>query len=346
MVKSTACQGSLAANATFCKSCRHACLSANLRKHICKKAYFIDLVVLAWKLFYKSEKEAMQYAADMRKADYMKTDLAGQDMDAIIGKDTPKLDIVRNIVHKAECIPAERRTPALKHFLQSYLIQPRVFHSTDTEAQAHAALAGSLASSIATGQTSALDLKIAAKVASGQSSLSNKRRKNTRKYFELEAAQEALITLGRREEVEQLLQRFHVNAKVIPTTPLHQTLPNAFLALNTDAEAIKSVQKCLAALKLPGQRAVVLMDETVWAVGCEAVSGLKINEDGFREAAFVGGHWDPEDDWSYLPCRDYPAAELPKDADSSPYFICLQMFHFFMRATLASCGGEISQNDR
>ena len=309
-LQSHKCTGTPACAASFCKECRRCCLRVELKKHICRKAYFIDLVILAWKLLHVPDAEALRHSASMQQADYVLAGHAGQDLKELLRDGMSKLDIVRSICHRAECIPVHRQSPALKAFLKGFLVQAHLFHSTDDEARAHAALATTLANSVAQGKAHQLDLALAAKVASGQlrqdsliqaltatflmqyqAGLQNTRRRNSSQFVELESIEVALTSLGRRAEVDAMLARFHVNARSIPSSPLtNPWLPAAFLSLKNEADVSDAVKKSLSILKLSGQRAHVLLDETVWAPSFEQVAGLKVTAEGIRESGDIGTH--------------------------------------------------------
>ena len=334
-VRSTACLGFLSdgQGVLSCKVCRRAAMLPSFRAHIAKKAYFIDLIVLSWKLFHCSEKESMEFASAMQRADYVAAGLAGTDLQELLQGGQDKLDIVRTICHRAVCVPAHRRSESFQKFLDSYLVQPHMFCADSSEAAAHGALASSLARGVAQGTVRSLDLQLAAKIAAGQlrqdallqsitasflftahlGAREHGRRTSSR-HVDLEAVGEALAVLGRRGEVDELLERFGINMDAVPRAPLESPiLPNPWVSLRTDQELRQTIQRCLSALRLCGQRSYMLVDETVWCPNWEQVSSLRVTPSGQKENAWVGGHWDPQDDWSYLRTADYSAADLPEE---------------------------------
>ena len=333
-----------------CKNCRRACLLPSFRSHIAKKAAFIDQVVFAWKLFHCDEKQAMQHAAKMRRADYVRAELAGLDVEELIGGNQDKLTIARNISHRAVCIPVHRRSAALQQFLDGYLVQAHLFHADGAEASAHGALAAALGSAVAAGAVRQLDIRLAAKMASGalrkdsliqsltttflmtcQQAMEPRQRSHSTRHVDLDALQDALSVLGRSEQVDQMMQRFGLNTKALPKAPIESPcLPNAFVSLRTDKELACTIQRGLSLLRLCGQRSHVLIDETVWCPSFEQVSSLRSTESGEKETAYVGGCWDADAkaDYSYLPTSQYKAADLVKDTLECAAFFSISFARF------------------
>ena len=323
--------------APTCKNCRRACVLPSFRLHIAKKSMFIDLVVYVWKLFHQEQQHAVAMATQMRRADYRQLELAGGDLEELIGGNRCKLEAARTILHKVVCVPRHRRSESMQKFLGNFLVEPHLYHSSNEEAMAHGALASTLASSVASGTVMQQDLQLAAKVASGalrQDSLiqsltasflfvcqegamqqGQRVRRTSTRHVDMDALQDALCTLGKSAQVLEVMQRFKVNTKNLPKAPLESTsLPNPFVSLRTELELRGTIRSCLSLLRLSQGRCHVLIDETVWARAFEQVSGLRNTETGVKETAFVGGFWQESEDWSYLPTREYTATDLAKDS--------------------------------
>ena len=315
-----------------CKACFRLAMRASFRQHIAKKAFFIDSVLYCWRLFHAEAREIHHSASQMRQADYCAEGLAGDDMEQLLAEGESKLDKVRGVCRRAECIPKWRRSESLQRFLDDFLLSPHLYHSTDVEAKTSGLLATSLADSLAKGEVRRLDLQLASKIASGQlrtdgfihalvtaflmrcqTQASDPRYRTTSKHSDLHAVQEALATLGRDEAMKGVLDRFGFNLRAVDKSSLESSsFPNPYVAIRNEQEMATSVRRALAGLRLVGGRACVLLDETVWAAAYEQVGTLRSDPPG---CAWIGGSWamDAANDFSYLMTSSWKASDLPRD---------------------------------
>ena len=276
---------------------RKACLAIASKREVWKalavRTFLVDLAHLSFKLQYGSDAQIDKLLADIRARDYLKLGLAGSELEDMLRKKS-KLEQIRAI-NKKFSFPAWRVTPSLRSLIDHWLVKSPTFHGDDIEAAAHASLVKSLSSAVETGAAQSSDLALAAKVASGRlradsvveglvtsflmtfkDGLHNKRYKTSGRYANYGAIAEALLTLGKREEVNILLEIFCVNPRKLPkSNALDPSLPQPFLALaNTDVLQ-KNASISMAHMKLGSERPFLVFDETVYSPSWELMRGIQ-----------------------------------------------------------------------
>ena len=164
-VRSIACLGFLSDGQGLlsCKVCRRASMLPSFRAHIAKKAYFIDLIVLSWKLFHCSEKNLPRPCSEQTT---WLLDSPGRTCRS--SSRVARISWTSSACHRAICVPSHRRSESFQKFLDSYLVMPHMFCADSSEAAAHGALASSLARGVAQGTVRALDLHRNRPIATGR----------------------------------------------------------------------------------------------------------------------------------------------------------------------------------
>ena len=333
VVRSKKCEKSTGRGALACRACVAFCRGKPFRQCVAQKAYFIDLLVLLQKLFHASPQEQDDYKRVMQERDYIRQGLAGDDLSQLLS--LSRMDIGRRISAKFESIPAWRISDSLRRLLDHYLLRPHVLHASEQEALAYGSLCTSLSSAIASGTTRERDLCLAAKVATGglradslveglatsfllafKTNLADRQRRTTSAYCNYEALSESLVTLGRHEEVANLLRAFRVNPKQLQKLRLDsERFPQAFLSLSLPGQVEKCFQQACGFMKSGGTRMHVIVDETTWSAAWEQVTNLR--GPGIPEACdsvYIGGPWseEPDQDLSILVPQQWKEKKLGK----------------------------------
>ena len=263
--------------------------------------------------------------------DYVQLGLAGSDFKSICMMGS-KLDQVRRIRKRFIQIPAWRITESFRSFLQHWVPKTPDYHSSDLQAEAHAALVKPIGDSVASGKVRELDLDLAAKVATGALSSDalvdslvttflqtlesawtpGKVRKTSSQWVDQDALIEAVRTLGRGEDMQAMLARFRISPKALPGLSLDcgEALPDSFMSLKDPAILGKSYLTVQRLLKACGQRLHIVLDETTWSPDFQQVRKFKNGED-----LIIGGCWDPSGgpDYSCLKPADHVLHTLDKE---------------------------------
>ena len=327
MLRSDKCQKQYSRRDGACAECKKLASKAAVQKHVCKQSYVVDLCALAFNISHRSDKDVDLHLKMMRKRDYYKKGWAGQDLDKLMGSPS-KLEQVRSIVHRLQCIPSWRLNPALKALLQKWLVPTPSFHSGDVESSAHASLVQQLAGAVREGRCRSEDLALAAKVAAGRlrgdslvqglvtsflnvfkSDLQHQRYKTTGAHMGFAAVEDALHRLGQTDECRNLMKVFCVNPRKLPKLNIFNAmLPQHFLSMESPERLRESIQCAFGHLKLGQGRAFLLFDETVHAQDFDLLRSVHNGAD-----AYIGGHWsrNPEEDYARLDPLQYDHHNLP-----------------------------------
>ena len=232
-IRSRSCTGDCDARMDACASCKAVARNRGFWKHIAQKSYMIDCVMLAHVLLHGSSDEAAQHIEMMKQRDYFQLGYSGSDLATILQK-PGKMEKIRAICWKMECVPALRRSDSWQRFYDAWLTKAPVRHSCDLEAEAHALLSSQLSEAIAAGRARSMDVTLAAKIAAGalqgeslvQSLITSflmkyksglqaesGRYKTSSQHMDYDSLADALASLGRSADVDSLLRIFRVNPK-------------------------------------------------------------------------------------------------------------------------------------
>ncbi|CAE7252030.1 unnamed protein product, partial [Symbiodinium sp. CCMP2456] len=339
--RSSKCQGQHDSREAACAECRKEAGNRDMHRHICRMSYMVDLCALAHKLSHGTEAESRDFVEIVKARDYMKNGYAGDDFNKLLQKGSG-LEQVRAIVHKFVCIPAWRLGPSLKSLINHWLPSTPTFFAGDVESSAHASLVQQLSGAVRDGRCRDADLQLAAKIAAGglrgdalvqglvssflytfRSDLETKRYKTTSRFMSaMGATEEALVTLGRSEEVKQLLERFGVNRRSLPTLRvLDPVLPQPFLSLSSQEQLTQTITCISTHLKLGLEhRPFLMFDETVMEANYEL---MRLS--GQDDEKFIGGCWhrSPEESWAVLDPATHDRSNLPMDKLSRLALCCV-----------------------
>ena len=341
LVRSIKCQGRHDRSDAACAECRKEANNRDMHRHICRMSYLVDLCTLAHKLSHATEAESRDFVQVVKSREYMTKGYAGEDFSKCIQKRS-SLEQVRAIIHKFVCIPTWRLGPSLKSLINHWLPSTPTFCAGDVESSAHACLVQQLSGAVRDGHCKDADLQLAARIAAGglrgdalvqglvssflytfRTDLETRRYKTTSRFMHaMGATEEALVTLGRSEEVKQLLERFGVNRRSLPPLRvLDPVLPQPFLSLSSQEQLTQTITCISAHLKLGLEhRPFLMFDETVMEANYELMR-LSPEED----EKFIGGYWhrDPEESWAVLDPATHNKSNLPKDKLSRLALCCV-----------------------
>ena len=298
--------------------CLQQARDKGMLRALSQKAFDVDLITLAYKAAHMIPEDVHSFIADIRSKDYYVLGFAGQNLDDLVKSGTG-LQLVRRIRTRFDTTPAWRKSDALKLYLKSYLTSSSLYHDGDVQLQAHTALSNALASAIQDGKTRSLELDLAARVAAGElrtdavieqlvtsfllrSKDSLQRPHRSRHLTDVGAMADALGTLGRRSEIDQLVRRFGVNPRAIPRLSLdHSILPKAFGSLSSESQLKQAYGTAACHLRAASKRLHIMVDETVWSPAAEQCRGF-LGDDGKDTDVILGGYWsqDQRDCWHYL----------------------------------------------
>ena len=330
VIRSTKCERVRDSRTSACAACTRQARDKVMLGTLAARAYDIDLVMLAFKSAHGTKDEVEQFKKDIQERDYFVHGWAGNSFKELI-KGKAGLQLVQRIRSRFDNTPAWRKSESFKVFLQHYLTSTSMYHDGDTQMEAHNALTSALAMAVQEGRAQAMDLDLAARVAVGQlrtdaiieglvttfllrSQEALQRPNSSRHLKDVAAMSEALSTLGRRAEINALLQRFGVNPRAVPKMPLDSgLLPKAFGAMGDLAQLKSSIQKAACHLRSVTKRLHVMMDETVWSAAAEQCKGFL--EDEGNCDVILQGYWSPqaEDQWHYLDANQWAEAGVPPE---------------------------------
>ncbi|CAE7364026.1 INVS [Symbiodinium sp. CCMP2592] len=306
-IRHAKCLGVVGQSMTACSECVQASKAKSFKLAVAKQAYVIDLCMLTHHCYHSTAQELEEFRAALPGRDYQLAGLAGQDLDRYL-RIKNNLEVCRAIASKFECTPAWRVSDSLRRLFELWLHRPHRSHSTDTEAEAHSSLVRGMAASLVAGRCREKDLVLAARVAAGAlradvivqslctsflskmvKGLRDVRQKTTGEFTDYEVLSESLTTLGRHEEVVNLLKTFKVNPKKLKVLSLHNDrYPLPYACLSNKAQIREN---CLRA-----------------ASHLRNVRGLTMNGDGTLQDA-----WDPDQDYSILDPASHDKHSLPAD---------------------------------
>ena len=333
-IRHAKCKGVAGESMTACSECVQACKARTFKVAIAKQAYVIDLTMLTSHCYHSTAQELERFRAALPERDYQDARLAGQDLDRYL-RIKNNLELCRAVAAKFECTPAWRVSASLRRFFEQWLQKPHRSHATDTEAEAHSSLVRGMAESVLAGRCRQEDLVLAARVAAGAlrgdvvveslctsflskmaKGLQDCRQKTTGEFADYPMLSESLTTLGKHEEVVNLLKTFKVNPKKLQVLSLHNDrYPLPYACLNDKAQIRENVLRAAGHLHNAGSRSHFIVDETTWSASWSQVRGLTKGADGTLQDAWVGGSWskDPEQDYSILDPAAHDRHSLPAD---------------------------------
>ena len=330
-IRSAKCQGQ-AGSMTACGPCVQAAKEKGFKAAVAKMAYTIDLCLLTFHSSCSTAQEFESFKASLKERDYYVSGLAGQDWDRYL-KIPSKLDLCRAVASKLEAMPAWRVSASLSRFFEQWLKKPHRTHSTDTEAEAYTSLVRDLGAQVLSGKCKDTDLQLASRVAAGAlrsdaiveslvtSFLSKMHcglqsaRQTTSAFADYEALSESLGTLGRSQEVADLLRTFKVNPKKLQALSMfNEKYPLPYAALSNLAGLQENCRRALSHLRMAGSRPHLIIDETTWAASWSQVRHLTRGSDGELHDAWVGGAWSltESEDYSILDPASYDKDSLPQ----------------------------------
>ncbi|CAE7395576.1 FEN1, partial [Symbiodinium sp. CCMP2456] len=314
-----------------CIECLNQARDKRMLRALTQKAFDVDLIQLAHKAAHATPEDVHSFISDIRSKDYYVLGFAGQTLDDLVNPGTG-LPLVRRIRSRFDTTPAWRKSDALKLYLKNYLTTTSLFHDGDVQMQAHTALSNALASAVQEGKTRQGELDLAARVAAGglrtdavieqlvtsfllRSKDALHRPHSSRHLTEVGAMADALATLGRRSEIDQLIRRFGVNPRAVPRLSLdHNLLPKAFGSLSSDVQLAQAYNTAARHLRAVSQRLHIMVDETVWSPAAEQCPGF-LGEDTKDTAVILGGYWSRnyQDCWHYLDADQWAEQTLDQE---------------------------------
>eukprot|EP00439_Symbiodinium_sp_Y106_P050822 s5546_g6.t1 len=288
--RSSKCQGRHDRSQAACAECSKEAGNRDMQRHVCRMSYLVDLCTLAHKLSHCTEADSQDFVKVIEAREYMTAGYAGDDFAKFLKKKS-RLEQVRSIIHKFVCIPAWRLGPSLKSLINHWLPSTPTFCAGDVESSAHSCLVQQLSTAVRDGRCRTTDLELAAKIAAGGlrgdalvqglvssflytfcTDLQTKRYKTTSRFLTaMGATEEALLTLGHSEDMKELLQRFGVNRRALPTSRvLDPLLPQPFLSLSSTEQLTQAITCISTHLKLGLEhRPFLMFDETVMEANFE-----------------------------------------------------------------------------
>ena len=289
-VRSQTCEGSAGRGGLACRSCANLCKSKSFRECLAAKAYLIDTVTYTWKKFYATPVQQEEFKQELLQRDYVQQGLAGKDLQHVLTLSS--MDLAKKLACKVNCMPSWRVSGSLNRFLKHWMVQPQVYNSGEAEALAHTALCGQVAGAIANGSVRQTDIQLGAKVASGAlradalveglttsflMGLKAKlgKRQTSSQYCDYTVLAESLVTLGKNEEVQNLLKTFKVNPRPLQRLRLDPNRsPQAFTALSIPGQVQKCFKYASTHLQAAGHRLHLMIDETTWSSSWEQIAAI------------------------------------------------------------------------
>ncbi|CAE7032538.1 unnamed protein product [Symbiodinium sp. CCMP2592] len=270
----------------YCDECLKRCQLLSLRKHLCKLSYWVDLLLLTWKMKNRPRKEAEEMAQVMRSRDYIALKLEGTGLEGLLEGDDSFQKLLCATKRGMESVAQSRRSTSMRHLIERFRVTVPVTKSGKRmQKDAETALAATLADAITSGTCREKDVHLASLVATGglrgdsvvealtatfllefQQLCSNKRRKTSSKHIREAHVADALSTLGRTSEIQELMQRFGLNARAVPKKPvIQEAVPESFCSHRTDELLRTAAEKILRLLRLEGDteiRPMLIMDDS------------------------------------------------------------------------------------
>ncbi|CAE7212196.1 unnamed protein product, partial [Symbiodinium sp. CCMP2592] len=279
-IRHAKCLGVVGQSMTACSECVQASKAKSFKLAVAKQAYVIDLCMLTHHCYHSTAQELEEFRAALPGRDYQLAGLAGQDLDRYL-RIKNNLEVCRAIASKFECTPAWRVSDSLRRLFELWLHRPHRSHSTDTEAEAHSSLVRGMAASLVAGRCREKDLVLAARVAAGAlradvivqslctsflskmvKGLRDVRQKTTGEFTDYEVLSESLTTLGRHEEVVNLLKTFKVNPKKLKVLSLHNDrYPLPYACLSNKAQIRENCLRAASHLRNAGSRSHFIVDD-------------------------------------------------------------------------------------
>ncbi|CAE7458131.1 unnamed protein product [Symbiodinium sp. CCMP2592] len=339
--QSRKCSGRHDGSEGCCGDCRKMAGNRDMHRHVCRMSYLVDLCTLAHKLSHCTEAESQDFVKVIEAREYMKAGYAGDDLSKFLRKKS-RLEQVRSITHKFVCIPAWRLGPSLKSLINHWLPSTPTFCASDVESSAHSCLVQQLSTAVRDGRCRTTDIELAAKIAAGglrgdalvqglvtsflytfRTDLETRRYKTTSRFLSaMGATEEALLTLGHSEDMKELLQRFGVNRRALPTSRvLDPVLPQPFLSLQSTEQLTRAITCISTHLKLGLEhRPFLMFDETVMEANFELMR-LSPQDD----EKYIGGYWHrcAEESYAVLDPATHNKSNLPRDKLSRLALCCL-----------------------